>query len=74
MELAGCPACGAPAHVNDETSSGTVEVECVAHHTIVGPRELLVPRLPWDVPSQRMPMRQEMLHASGALRLSIVNG
>lgn len=73
MELSGCPACGAPAHLLDESAEGTVEVECVAHHTLVGPRELLAPRLPWDVPAQRVPQREEMLHF-GASRVQVVNG
>src|SRR5213596_3518811 len=45
-ELPGCPACGAPATVQDaDGPEGTVSVTCIAHHHLVGPRDLLAPRL-----------------------------
>src|SRR5882757_5045196 len=63
-ELPGCPACGAPGTVDDiEGPEGTVEVTCVAHHTLVGPRDLLAPKLRWDIPAQRLPMREELMFA-----------
>jgi len=57
-----CPACGAPSTVTDlgeGTTGHTVAVTCVAHHAFVGPRDLLAPRLRWDVPSQPLPIRDE---------------
>jgi hypothetical protein len=83
-ELPGCPACGAPATVDDvETPSGhhgagasddTVVVTCIAHHTLVGPRDLLAPRLRWDVPAQRLPMREELMFAPAASRVAVHRG
>jgi hypothetical protein len=74
-ELPGCPACGAPATVDDvDGPEGTVEVTCIAHHNLIGPRDLLAPKLRWDVPAQRLPMREELMFAPGALRVSVHRG
>ncbi len=77
-ELPGCPACGAPAQVNaiDDASSGDemVVVACIAHHTLVGPRDLLAPKLRWDVPTQRVPMREELMFAPAAARVAVHRG
>jgi hypothetical protein len=80
-ELPGCPACGAPATVRDADASevqhgpeGTVVVTCIAHHTLVGPRDLLAPRLRWDVPAQRVPMREELMFAPAGARVSVHRG
>lgn len=57
-----CPACGAPSTVTNVDRQGTtVEVRCVAHHSLIGPRDLLAPRLRWDLPTQRLPMREELM-------------
>ncbi|MFL6101675.1 MAG: hypothetical protein ACJ71T_17135 [Actinomycetales bacterium] len=80
-ELPGCPACGAPATVRDAEASeahegheGTVVVTCIAHHTLVGPRDLLAPKLRWDVPAQRVPMREELMFAPAGARVSVHRG
>ena len=83
-ELPGCPACGAPAtvreadsseaHVGPESHEGTVVVTCIAHHTLVGPRDLLAPKLRWDVPEQRVPMREELMFAPADARVSVHRG
>lgn len=83
-ELPGCPACGAPATVRDAEASevpaahdshdSTVVVTCIAHHTLVGPRDLLAPRLRWDVPEQRVPMREELMFAPAGARVSVHRG
>lgn len=67
-----CPACGAPSTVTGVDPSGsTVEVHCVAHHSLVGPRDLLAPRLRWDLPAQRLPMREELMFAPASAPVSI---
>lgn len=80
-ELPGCPACGAPATVRDADAAesqdgpeGTVVVTCIAHHTLVGPRDLLAPKLRWDVPAQRVPMREELMFAPAGARVSVHRG
>ena len=74
-EMPGCPACGAPSEVTDFDASGeTVVVACIAHHTLVGPRDLLAPKLRWDVPAQRVPMREELMFAPAATRVSVHRG
>lgn len=86
-EMPGCPACGAPATVDEVDgpveaqghhgpagSDDTVVVTCVAHHTLVGPRDLLAPRLRWDVPAQRLPMREELMFAPAASRVAVHRG
>jgi hypothetical protein len=74
-EMPGCPACGAPAEVTDvDPSQGTVVVACIAHHTLVGPRDLLAPKLRWDVPAQRVPMREELMFAPAATRVAVHRG
>jgi hypothetical protein len=74
-ELPGCPACGAPATVTDgDGPEGTVTVTCIAHHELVGPRDLLAPRLRWDVPTQRVPMREELMFAPAGARVSYHRG
>jgi hypothetical protein len=74
-ELPGCPACGAPATVQDaDGPEGTVSVTCIAHHHLVGPRDLLAPRLRWDVPAQRLPMREELMFAPAATRVDVHRG
>jgi hypothetical protein len=74
-ELPGCPACGAPSTVSDSDGpEGTVLVTCVAHHSLVGPRDLLAPRLRWDVPAQRVPMREELMFAPAATRVLVHRG
>jgi hypothetical protein len=74
-ELPGCPACGAPSTVSDlDGSDEMVLVTCIAHHSLVGPRDLLAPKLRWDVPSQRVPMREELMFAPAATRVSVHRG
>jgi hypothetical protein len=76
--LPGCPACGAPSTVSDvdgpDGSDETVLVTCIAHHSLVGPRDLLAPKLRWDVPAQRVPMREELMFAPAATRVSVHRG
>lgn len=65
MDVDGCPQCGAPAEVApepayDDGAGDTVSVTCVAHHHFLGPRELLAPRLPWDLPQQRTHAGEEV--------------
>ena len=69
-----CPACGAPSTVHDvDSAHDTVEVRCIAHHSLVGPRELLAPRLRWDRPEQRSPIREELrgLAPVGAIQVHL---
>jgi hypothetical protein len=74
-ELPGCPACGAPAKVSDAGGAdGNVVVTCIAHHTLIGPRDLLAPKLRWDVPAQRIPMREELMFAPAASRVAVHRG
>ena len=75
-DLPGCPACGAPAEVADaeRRRDGTVVVTCIARHTLVGPRDLLAPKLRWDVPAQRVPMREEFLFAHEGVSVSVHRG
>jgi hypothetical protein len=74
-ELPGCPACGAPANVTEvDASDGTVIVACIAHHTLIGPRDLLAPKLRWDVPAQRVPMREEWMSAPALTRVAVHRG
>jgi hypothetical protein len=74
-ELPGCPACGAPATVDDvDGPEGMVEVTCIAHHTLVGPRDLLAPKLRWDIPAQRLPMREELMFAPASVRINVHRG
>ena len=57
-----CPACGAPSTVTDlgrgSTSVDTVVVTCVTHHAFVGRRDLLAPKLRWDLPNERVTSRE----------------
>ena len=80
-ELPGCPACGAPSTVEDAESihgvdglDGMVVVTCIAHHSLVGPRDLLAPKLRWDVPAQRVPMREELMFAPARACVSVHRG
>jgi hypothetical protein len=77
-ELPGCPACGAPATVREadgpDGTNGMVVVTCIAHHSMVGPRDLLAPKLRWDVPVQRLPMREELMFAPAMACVSVHRG
>ena len=86
-ELPGCPACGAPSTVRDADGAegydgfddgdghdGMVVVTCIAHHTMIGPRDLLAPKLRWDVPAQRVPMREELMFAPARACVSVHRG
>ena len=80
-ELPGCPACGAPSTVEDAESIHGVDgldemvvVTCVAHHSLLGPRDLLAPKLRWDVPAQRVPMREELMFAPARACVSVHRG
>jgi hypothetical protein len=57
-----------------EGPEGTVEVTCIAHHTLVGPRDLLAPKLRWDIPAQRLPMREELMFAPASVRINVHRG
>ncbi len=73
-ELPGCPSCGAPSTVSDVDDDGMVVVTCIAHHFMIGPRDLLAPKLRWDVPAQRVPMREELMFAPARACVSVHRG